>query len=558
MARHPVAAPVDIIRRRGSAGTAESAVKSTGVTDATVVAEEFVLSQDVDDFEIENDLHEVDEWRWMPLVRGGTLYLALNIIAGEAVLSPRMRFGHDLFWRCHLAQSLETLSDDGLVAELFFRPADHAKDLVLFEIPMLPGRQNEVAATFELRQLDGQDGRLGIRCKPGPLHDPKSDWLAILRCVVGREDRLGLLNGRANRSWRTKNEVAAFDTVYDHPMYARRDAPADDRGGEDRPVAADAVREERVAPPVPDPDLRAQDFADLPIARVRPGEDVFNFSHRLTVALSADHPEIDFAARLKLLAPPGRPIRFLTLCSGAAGVERGFIEAARVPVDITLYDINAKLTQRATAALSRYGSLQAIVGDVNAISADQFDGTFDIVTCVSGLHHLVELEHVMRTVRELLAENGEFWMIGEQIGRNGNRLWPEALAVANGIFAALPESLRRNARTGEIDPSIPDIDFGASTFEGVRSSEIERVVQAFFEPVQLNRRNCFLWRLFENAYFENYDLANEAHRRIVLEIVAAEYNFWKKGGRPTECFGIYRPRRRGDALRSLLSEAAMT
>jgi SAM-dependent methyltransferase len=520
--------------------------------DAAVGVEEFVLSQDVGDIVIENDLNVIGEWRWMPLMQRETQYLALNIVAGEAVLSPVMKFGHDLFWRCHLTQSLETLSDDGLVAELFFRAAG-GDERVLFEIPMLPGRQNEVVATFELRQLEGLHGRLGIRCKPGPLGNPLSDWLAILRWIVGREDRLGLLNGRANRSWRIKNEISAFDTVYDHPMYAHRDAAGDDGAGELLRAAED-VAPDRAARTPPDPELSADDIADLSVARVRPGEDVFNYSNRLMTALAAEHAEIDFAARLRQLARAGRPLRFLTLCSGAAGVERNLIAAARVPVEITLYDINEKLTKQAAAALSRFGPLQTIVGDVNAISADQFDGQFDVITCVSGLHHLVELEHVVRTVLELLAQDGEFWMIGEQIGRDGNRLWPEAFEVANRHFSALPESFRRNARTGEIDASIPDTDFAASTFEGIRSSEIERVMQGFFEPVQLNRRNCFLWRVFENAYFANYDLTDDAHRRIVLEIVAAEYNLWKRGGRPTECFGIYRPRRR-DAVRRLLNDA---
>ncbi len=50
---------------------------------------------------------------------------------------------------------------------------------------------------------------------------------------------------------------------------------------------------------------------------------------------------------------------------------------------------------------------------------------------VSGLHHVVEIEQVLQTVIELLDPNGEFWIIGEAIGRNGNQLWPEALDAAN-------------------------------------------------------------------------------------------------------------------------------
>jgi hypothetical protein len=60
--------------------------------------------------------------------------------------------------------------------------------------------------------------------------------------------------------------------------------------------------------------------------------------------------------------------------------------------------------------------------------------------------------------------------------------------------------------------------------------------------VELWRRNCFLWRLVNPVYFRNYDLNNEEDRYVVLSLVAAEYNLWKKGGRPAESRSIYRRR----------------
>ena len=40
----------------------------------------------------------------------------------------------------------------------------------------------------------------------------------------------------------------------------------------------------------------------------------------------------------------------------------------------------------------------------------------------------------------------------------------------------------------------------------------------------------------------NYDLKNEEDRYIVLSLVAADYNLWKGGGRPTESHSVYRRR----------------
>ena len=141
---------------------------------------------------------------------------------------------------------------------------------------------------------------------------------------------------------------------------------------------------------------------------------------------------------------------------------------------------------------------------------------------------------MLETVIELLVPSGEFWIIGEAIGRNGNQLWPEALDAANRIFSSLPERFRRNALTRKVDSTVPETDFGANSFEGIRSEEIEPLLLRYFDPVEIWRRNCFLWRLVNPVYFPNYDLNSEEDRYVVLSLVAAEYNLWKKGGRPTE------------------------
>jgi hypothetical protein len=161
---------------------------------------------------------------------------------------------------------------------------------------------------------------------------------------------------------------------------------------------------------------------------------------------------------------------------------------------------------------------------------------------VSGLHHVVEIEHVLQGVVELLVPNGEFWIIGEAIGRNGNQLWPEALEAANLVFSSLPERYRQNAFTAKVDFTVPETDFSASSFEGIRSEEIESLLLRYFDPVEMWRGNCFLWRLVNPAYFSNYDLKSPEDRHIVLSLVAADYNLWKNGGRPTQSFTVYRKR----------------
>jgi hypothetical protein len=102
--------------------------------------------------------------------------------------------------------------------------------------------------------------------------------------------------------------------------------------------------------------------------------------------------------------------------------------------------------------------------------------------------------------------------------------------------------LRFNAHTKRIDEYIPEGDFSAMSFEGIRSSEIETLLLANFEPIEMYRRNCFLWRAVESAYFANYDLANQAHRYHLHRLIAAELAVYAQGGRPTELWAAYRRR----------------
>ena len=200
-------------------------------------------------------------------------------------------------------------------------------------------------------------------------------------------------------------------------------------------------------------------------------------------------------------------------------------------MQITLFDLNENLMRKAAAALSSVAEISGVLGDINVISAEQFGNiTFDVVMFVSGLHHVVEIEHVLQTIIELLVPNGEFWIVGEAIGRNGNQLWPEALDAANRIFSLLPERFRRNSSTRKVDSTVPETDFSANSFEGIRSEEIESLLLRYFDPVQIWRRNCFLWRLVNPVYFPNYDLKKQEDRYIVLSLVAAGTTYGKVVG----------------------------
>lgn len=477
--------------------------------------------------------------RWVSVERHDNFHLALALGVGKTAIGPLMQFYHDTSMACEFGSKIDEKNAEGFSFQAFFEPEDGAARIILFEAPM--NRDNgESNFALDLSVLRGRCGHLGLRCfsRSGRL-DLKSK-LAVVKWVAGPNDRISLLTARRHQSRRIKTDLKTFNAAYDHAMYANRAADGQREGASSLSLLTNIPSGPR---PKPEDPITAEFLLSLPSAKVRDGDDVFNYTHRILVSLIPTRPP-NFPKRIRSVHErEGRPARILSLCSGAAGIERRLIADAGCPVEITLFDLNENLMRKAAAALSPVAQISGVLGDVNVISAEQFGNlTFDVAIFVSGLHHVVEIEHVLQTVTELLVPNGEFWIIGEAIGRNGNQLWPEALDEANRIFSLLPERFRRNAFTRKVDSTVPETDFSVNSFEGIRSEEIEPLLLRYFDPVEMSRMNCFLWRLVNPAYFHNYDLNSQEDRYILLSLVAAEYNLWKSGGRAAESHSVYRRR----------------
>src|SRR5437660_7001366 len=503
---------------------------------------EFFLSEDAANFSVENDDSPLAaKPLWVPIERYGNCHLALALGVGQAAIGPLMQFSSDMSMSCELRSKIDEKNAEGVSFQAFFEPHDDTSArIILFEAPMNYDKKWESNFTLNLSVLRSRCGNLGLRCFSSSGRADLESKLAVVKWVAGPNDRISLLTARRHRSRRIKTTLERFNVAYDHEMFANR--KADD----EREDASSFTLLEKVSSgpkrKSEDP-ITAEFLLNLPSAKVAEGDDVYHYAHRVLQSLIPIQPP-NFPKRIHSVHQrENRPVRILSLCSGAAAMERRMVANAGCPVEITLFDLNEKLMRKAGALLSPIAETSGVLGDVNALSVEQFgDMTFDVVMFVSGLHHVVDIEHVLQTVTELLVPNGEFWIIGEAVGRNGNQLWPEALAAANRIFSLLPERFRRNAFTGNIDSTVPETDFSANSFEGIRSEEIELLLLRYFDPIKMWRRNCFLWRLVNQVYSRNYDLKNQGDRCIVLSLVAAEYNLWKSGGRPTESHSVYRRR----------------
>jgi len=359
--------------------------------------------------------------------------------------------------------------------------------------------------------------------------------IGLQQLLVAPSHRLGRANALAGYRHRLHNELQHFDaSSYQHAMYGD-DAKPDGDG-----AAAARVLDPQAGAAAPASRERQRERVREVLQTVEPeaGEVAFNYSMRALQRLLPIEPP-NFLDRADHLPGDG-PLRMLSICAGAARIEEMIVTRARRPIELTLLDASEDLANRAAARLSsiRDGSTATcLIGDVNAgLPGDQ---PYDVIMCVSALHHVADLETVFAHIGERLSEHGEFWSVGEQVGRNGNRLWPDDLAAANEAFAQLPPRFRHNRHTAEVDARISDRDYSTGCFEGIRSQELETMLEAHLVPIQVYKRNVFLWRIVDATYGDNFDLGDEEGLACLRDVIAAEALRWAAGGVSTELHGIY-------------------
>lgn len=498
----------------------------------TPTTHDHFLLDEAEPFEFEQAIELAARWTEFPHAPGRQRGMVL--LAGEALRTPPLRIASDAVLWLRALRGLDTISEDGAQLAVHWHGLDSgdSRELAVIDFHNASPAAGLVELSLAWPACD-EAFRIELRGLPGPRALGDADWIGLLEAVVCDAPALPLLRARSQHGWRLANEIAHFAAVYDNAFYADRHARQGQR-------TLDAAPEP--LPPVqPVVDAIAPDALEAAAREVEPlpGENAFGFAHRVLGRLLPMRPP-DFPARMRALAGHG-PLRMLALCAGAGAIEAGIIARADVDVELCIVDVNETLIRTAAASMPARVTLRAVVGDANRISPAL--GRFDLVTITSGLHHLVELEHVLSSIAAMLTPHGEFWLIGEQVGRNGNRLWPEALAAANALFAPLPEAKRLNRNSGRVDATVPDIDCSAACFEGIRSQDISGLLERHFVGLDVYLRNAFLWRLVGMAYAANYDLDDPGDVALLRGLAVAEARHWADGGRGTELHGAFASRR---------------
>jgi ubiquinone/menaquinone biosynthesis C-methylase UbiE len=278
------------------------------------------------------------------------------------------------------------------------------------------------------------------------------------------------------------------------------------------------------------------------VVRFAPNVPAFDYAMQLYGSYVAQHmPNINvqdyIQARSAML---GRPSLVMSLGCGTGDWEFDVARKAKGSIEFELVDINEhNMSMAKTTAVAENVPMKTIVADVNRIQLEPVH--YDFVLCRSSLHHFLDLEHVFSQIRLALAPGGAFIVIGEWVGRNGLQRFPETEQVAKALFDSLPDRLRKNSYTGEIDKVVPHIDHSATSFEAIRSEEIMPLILRYFEPVEYVLFDAFVSMFLDFRYGPNYDLGKEEDRSIAERIVRSDIDHIEKGTlRPTAMFGIFR------------------
>ncbi len=422
------------------------------------------------------------------------------------------------------------ISNEGVECEIVF--SSESNTVVIARLPLSGGMQTAVwhSVQMDISHLAGHSGYFQLRCISYAEDVPASDSLLIADFCIASEDQLSRIKSRTFYDLRSANEIAHFSSTYRHSSYAKmQDAQSKSAGGTERSI--------RRLMPLPESTYQKHKyiFEVLPTS----SDSVFTYSARLLEKnLLVGKP--DFVQLLVERARLGKPVKVLSLCAGAARIEAAYAAHLGANVEWSLIDINSDLLRLASSQFPPDIKLDLIEANINDV---QYSGEkWDIIMCISALHHVIELEKVMKFCYLSLNADGEFWSLGESIGRNGNRLWPEARDRANAIFKNLPEKYRINSHSLQVDELLPDNDYSVGCFEGIRSEDIEPIIDVWFQQVDVFRANCFLWRLVNLAYNDNYNLNDECDINLVKSFVEAELDYYYQGGRGTELFGVYKPR----------------
>jgi len=233
--------------------------------------------------------------------------------------------------------------------------------------------------------------------------------------------------------------------------------------------------------------------------------------------------ETGFLEHLAQTYPQFARAHALSLCCGDGAFERHLV-AQGVFGSVTGIDVSpARITSAQQQRAGFEARLDFEVGDVNAGRFGQ--QRYDVVFAKAALHHVENLEALVRGIRAALRPGGCLVTI-DFFGPTRFQWTDAQLAATNRFLAGVPRELLRK-RDGSLHEAMtrPGIDemIRLDPSEAVRAGELHALLKANFTTVEdLALGGTLLNLIFYGDVVNNFDPENEAHNRIIREAFALE------------------------------------
>ena len=130
------------------------------------------------------------------------------------------------------------------------------------------------------------------------------------------------------------------------------------------------------------------------------------------------------------------------------------------------------------------------------------------------LHHVQDLEHLFKSIKNCLHGNGAFITM-DMIGRNGHMRWPEALEIIELIWKFLPEQKKYNTLLKKTFKEYYNHDCSNQGFEGIRAQDILPLLVSNFNFEVFYAYGNLIDEFINRAYGPNFDPKKESDRAFI-------------------------------------------
>lgn len=240
--------------------------------------------------------------------------------------------------------------------------------------------------------------------------------------------------------------------------------------------------------------------------------------------------------------PNGEAGDVLALGCGEGAIERLFKERGFQYKSLTGVDISEKCMQAAQQrgeAVALAPRITYTVQDLNHYTPAP--ASFDFIFFFHSLHHVRELERLLAACARALRPGG-LLLVNEFVGPARFQWTKKQLALANALFAILPEPLRYDLSAhrvkNEIKPMPVEEMIKIDETEAVRSADIEKVLKGTFTVIDEKNWGGTLNNLIFTDTAGNYDLKNPYHLAIVELLIHHENVLIENGVLPSD-FKVY-------------------